>query len=315
MDDDLTRVAERFLDHVGSGDELGAVDEALRLLEAGVPAERLLMEVISPVQERVGVLWAENRWSVAREHLASAVSERTLAAVMTRVRPDPWHGGRITVACVDGDFHALPARLVGEVLRLHGWLVDYLGASVPGPQLVAHLHQSGCDAVALGCSRASGLPRAHAMILAVQAAGVTVLAGGQGFGADGGYARQLGADLWAGSAVAAAHMVAGGVRPSAPARPGPPADEEYLRVARTRGSLAERLEVEDAPDIVDFLSAALYVNDSGVFTDFVRWLVPVRAARGLTVENLVSALSVLERLLRDYPRAEAILADGIRAAS
>ncbi|GAA4061509.1 cobalamin B12-binding domain-containing protein [Nonomuraea soli] len=315
MDDVLTKARARFLDHIGDGDEPGAVDQALRLLELGVPAERLLMEVIAPVQHDVGRLWAQNHWSVAREHRASAISERAVGAVMTQARPDPWHGGRVAVACVDGDFHALPVRLVAEVLRLYGWRVDYLGASVPAPQLVAHLHQSGCDAVALGCSRASALPKAHATIRAGQAAGVTVLAGGQGFGADGRYARRFGADLWAESAAGAARAVSGGVRRPAIVEPEPPADEEYLRVARSRGSLAERMALEEAIDVIDFLAAALYTDDSTVFTDFVTWLVPVRKVRGLDAGHLVDALSELAGAFRDFPRGERLLADGIRAAS
>ena len=77
---------------------------------------------------------------------------------------------------MDGEWHALPARLLSEVLRLRGWQVDFLGAQVPTPHLIAHLHQFGPDAVALSCMIPTRLPTAHAAITACQAAGVSVLA-------------------------------------------------------------------------------------------------------------------------------------------
>ncbi|WP_373869847.1 cobalamin B12-binding domain-containing protein [Planomonospora parontospora] len=78
----------------------------------------------------------------------------------------------MTVACADGEYHALPTRLLAEVLRLRGWHVDFLGAGVPGPHLITHLHQAGPDTVALSCTLPTRLPRAHATIAACRAVGV-----------------------------------------------------------------------------------------------------------------------------------------------
>lgn len=200
---DLRTAGEAYLEHIGRADEYGAVDLVLSLLDGGVPAERLLLELIAPAQRRVGELWAANEWSVAREHGATAVSDRAVAAIAARARTAPTRG-RVTVACTDGEYHALPTRLLAEVLRLRGWQVDFLGASVPGPHLITHLHQTGPDAVALGCALATRLPRAHATLTACQAVGVPVMAGGAGFGTDGRFARLLGADAWAPTADAAA---------------------------------------------------------------------------------------------------------------
>jgi methanogenic corrinoid protein MtbC1 len=66
--------AEDYLARLAEADEDGAIDLITGLLDEGVPAEDLLLEVIAPVQRHVGRLWAENRWSVAREHAATAVS-------------------------------------------------------------------------------------------------------------------------------------------------------------------------------------------------------------------------------------------------
>ncbi|MEV8637122.1 cobalamin-dependent protein [Streptosporangium sp. NPDC051023] len=333
----LLSAGERYLERIGETDEFGAVDLVLGLLDDGVPAESLLLELIAPAQRRIGELWAANRWSVAREHGATAISERAVAAIVARVRPEPVLG-RITVACTDGEYHALPTRLVAEVLRLRGWRVDFLGASVPGPHLITHLHQTGPDAVALGCALPTRLPRAHATLTACQAVGVPVLAGGSGFGADGRFAGLLGADGWAPTAdVAADHLAAGGL-PAFPVPRDPLAhlsDEEYTQLTCRRGALltgamttlaaayppmaaytARQLEstAEDLGHILDFLGAALYVDDARLFTDFISWTTGVLLARGVPVRAVEAGLRVFHGELRDFPRARHLLLQAIEAA-
>ncbi|WP_344520122.1 cobalamin B12-binding domain-containing protein, partial [Paractinoplanes durhamensis] len=180
-------LGDHFLRLVGDGDEYGAVKVVTTLHDQGVPTQRIMMDLIGPTQIRVGDLWAANEWTVAREHAATATAERALAAIAARntVRPTR---GRITIACVDGEWHALPVRILAEMLRLDGWRVDFLGPSVPGQHLVTHLHQTGPDAVALSCMIPTRLPRAHAAITACRSAAVPVIAGGLGFGPGGRYA-------------------------------------------------------------------------------------------------------------------------------
>ena len=229
---------EHFLRLVGDGDEYGAVEAVTELLDDGVPPQRILIDLVARTQGRIGELWAANEWSVAREHAATAISERAVAAVAARITTRPTRG-RVTVACVDGEWHALPVRILAEMLRLDGWRVDFLGASVPGPHLVTHLHQTGPDAVALSCMLPIRLPRAHAAIAACRAAGVPVIAGGRGFGPDGRYAERLGADAWAATAEDAVTRLA---------RDWPPrvddadpaaflGDYEYTYLVRHRGTL------------------------------------------------------------------------------
>ncbi|MGW3991346.1 cobalamin B12-binding domain-containing protein, partial [Streptomyces sp. NPDC004830] len=185
---------------VAEGDEYGAVDVLSGALADGLDEETLLLEVIAPVQEKVGAEWAADRITVAQEHAATAINERAMAALAHRGQDAvgrPPHRGRVTVACIDGEWHAFPARLVSETLRLRGWQVDYLGAQTPTPHLIAHLHGTNPDAVLLSSSIPTHLPTAHGAITACQAVGVPVMAGGLAFGPKGRWARALGADEWA----------------------------------------------------------------------------------------------------------------------
>ncbi|MBW4720553.1 cobalamin-dependent protein [Saccharothrix sp. SC076] len=320
-------------DRVSTGDEHAAVQVVRSAVAAGVDREVVLLDVVGAVQARVGAEWAANRLTVAQEHAATAINDR-IVTVLTSEGDRPRGGTRIAVACVDGEWHALPARLLAEVLKLRGFAVDYLGAQVPTPHLVAHLHRTGPDLVALSASLATRLPGAHAAITACQAAGVPVLAGGAAFGADGRYARLLGADLWAPDARTAADLLAD--RPPRHPRPaGQPVDDlphledqEYTLVVRSTPRLVEavygRLEqrfpamrhytdsqrghtADDLTHIVEFLATTLYTDDDALFGGFVVWTAGILAARGVPAVFLPPALDFLVAELHDFPRATRIL--------
>ncbi|MCI4061079.1 cobalamin-dependent protein [Micromonospora sp. R77] len=318
-----------YLEFLADADEYGAVEVALGLIEAGVPAERVLLDLVAPAQAEVGERWARNEWSVAQEHAATHISERVVAAVAAYANPRP-ERGRIVVACMDGEWHALPPRLVAEVLRLRGWQVTFLGASVPAAHLVSYLHRYDADAVALACALPMRLPYAHRMIEACRRADVPVLVGGRGFGDDGRWAARLGVP-WAPDAPSAADLVADerALRRVTPARLDHLADDEYASLVKRRGELIdsaladlrERVpSVNDYTDaqldstisdlgyIVDFLAAALFVDDGTLFTEFVGWLVSILTSRGVPAGAVGLTLEHYGQLLRDFPRAAAFLA-------
>ncbi|MGN5632291.1 cobalamin B12-binding domain-containing protein [Streptomyces sp. AC154] len=332
------RSAELLWNVVSVADEHAATELVLRLLDEGADPESVLLDVIAVVQGRVGEEWAAARLSVAQEHAATAINDRAVAALSVHpAARTTVTRGRITVACVDGEWHGLPARLLAEVLKLRGWRVDYLGAQVPTPHLIAHLHSTRADAVALSSSIATRLPTAHAAITACQAVGVPVLVGGAAFGPDGRYATLLGADIWAPDARAAADLLAGRTLPlpetdhqqfdDLPHL----SDQEYTVVARSSASLVQSVctaledafpamraysaaqrerTAEDIAHIVEFLATSLYLDDDELFTWFITWTARILVARGVPAHSLPPALELLARDLKDFPRAVRILRAG-----
>lgn len=324
---------DRLWAAVIDGDEHAAAATVFAMLDVGWTPEDVLLEVIAPVQRKVGLEWAGNRIDVAQEHAATAISDRVIAVLAHHPASKAVvAAGRVTVACVNGEWHALPARLLAEVLRLRGWQVDFLGAQVPTLHLVEHLYRHTPDVVALSCSIATRLPTAHAAIAACKAAGATVLAGGSAFGPDGRYTRQLGADAWAPDASAAADLLSTGFFSARAASTNPIddlphlADREYAMVSRsaaqlvkgTVGQLLDRLPAmrtysererttQGIVDVVDYLATALYVDDDELFTGFINWAAEMLGARGGSAESLYPVLDLLAEQLTNFPRSQRIL--------
>lgn len=325
-------VAPEFFEALGRADEWRACELALGLLDDGVPAADVLVGLVGPAARRIGALWESGDWSVAQEHAATCVNERVVAAVGARI-PAGGSRGSIVVGCLDGEWHALPARIVAEVLRANGWAVTFLGASVPAEHLASYLHQFGPDVVALSCALPIHLPAAHRTIVAAQRTGTPVLAGGPGFGADGRWARSLGVDAWAPGPVEAAALLEQepwrGAAPPASTITG--ASAEYVGLQERRGALVgaavDALEgfspfagapgnplatdpVQDAEQVVDFLAAATYLSDDELFADYLRWLASALSSRGISTAALHTVLGELAAGLHDFPFALGCLRQG-----
>jgi methanogenic corrinoid protein MtbC1 len=321
----------RYLAYLEDGDECGAVGFTHELLDRGVPAEWILLGLVARAQSIVGARWAANEWSVAQEHAASYVSDRVVAAVAGRTRTSGGRG-KLVLACTDGEWHALPARIFGEVLRLHGWQVRFLGASVPTPHLVSYLHQQGPDAVAVSCALPTRLIRVRRVVESCQSAGFPVLAGGRGLGPGARWGPCLGADAVADSPSAALRVLAGWPTPLS-ARPQPTGgiDDEHTLVAKKRDELIDcgmteltgrfpplgeynafqrERTIEDLGHIVDFLAAGLLVDDESLFTDFVGWLGRLLAARRVPPSSVDVVLTAYHGMLHDFPRARRQLRAG-----
>ncbi|MFF4262249.1 B12-binding domain-containing protein [Streptomyces virginiae] len=301
----VERSTQRLWEAAVACDEAVAVSAVREVLDAGREPEQVLLDMIAVVQGRVGEEWAADRINVAQEHAATAVDEPAAGTVAhppaSFTKP---FRGRITVACVDGEWHALPARLLAEVLELRGWNVDHLGAQVPTHHLVAHLRRTGPEAVALSSSIAT---------------------------------RMLGADAWASDARSAAeHMNRGPLEVTRPDRQAIDDlphldDQEYTFVTRNRtqlvGAVLTALEDVD-PAVRNYgqaqrertaegfchttlvLGVALYTGDETLFTDFLLWTADILAARGVPARPLPPALAALGRQLEDLPRATAMLRTG-----
>ena len=91
-------------------------------------SERFGREIILPLGEVIGDLWALGRLSVAAEHLASEV-------VVQQLKRELSSGGStgpvLLAACLPGEHHewGFLVTLVG--LQAAGWRVQYLGADLP----------------------------------------------------------------------------------------------------------------------------------------------------------------------------------------
>lgn len=151
---------------------------------AATPDLRVVYEgLVQRALYAVGDLWEQGEVSVATEHLATAISEGLLNLSYPRLFASPRKGLTAVVAATASEQHQLGAKMVADVLELHGWRAHFVGANTPQPDLLDLLHQVNADAVALSLTVYSNLPALLRTTTAIRAnfPDLPVVVGGQAF--------------------------------------------------------------------------------------------------------------------------------------
>lgn len=160
---------------------------ASEALEEGMTVPQLYQWVIAPAMYEVGELWRKGALTVADEHLATALTHRVLAALRPQLGAGPdrvepvAERGRVMVAAIQGEQHALGLRMAADVLEDAGFHTIYLGADVPTEALLQAISTLSPDLLALGVTMPELAPRLREVTDAVRRAHpqLTVLVGGQ----------------------------------------------------------------------------------------------------------------------------------------
>lgn len=172
---------------------LGAMAGGARLVDVSV-------DLLQPALYQVGLLWQQNRISVAQEHLATAITQTAMAAGFVAAELAPPNDRSAAFACIEGNLHAVGLRMVSDAFEVAGWDVSFLGASVPSEALLAFCGEQRPEVLGLSVSLAPQLPVLRELIGRLRAelgnAAPQVLVGGQLVNRLGAAVRGIGADAW-----------------------------------------------------------------------------------------------------------------------
>jgi len=326
----LTPTSREFLDLAATGRPRPAIDFVLEKAAGGQPLDSIIVDVLVPTQVEVGRRWQANVWSVAQEHAATAVVDGVLGAVGLQIPARPTPRGTVLVACVEQEYHSVPARMGVERLRSDGWDVSFLGASLPAQDLQSFVASAEPDAVVLSCTIPLFLPGAARCIAAVADLGLPAVAAGAGFGETSARADRLGASGWIGAGKDPSAVLCGALRPAGPAE-GPDAEAVQLEQATEdlvaacmaklfssipeMSSYSERQLAHTRADLrytLRYLGVALDLDEPELFVDFVRWLAEVLGSRGLPPAVLRTSLDIVAGAVGEagFARSAALCSSG-----
>ena len=132
---------------------------------------------------RVGELWECNQLSVAREHIATAITESLLPLAYQTIFSAPHCGRKAVVACAANEYHQLGGKMVADIFELNGWDGYFLGAGTPEADLLTFVDEKKPDMLCLSLSVYSGMRGLIKLLESVRGefAGLPVIVGGQAF--------------------------------------------------------------------------------------------------------------------------------------
>ena len=148
-----------YLTHLLKGDRRACIDIVQRLLNNGIALETLYVDLFQKSLYRVGKLWELNEISVAREHLATTLTESLMDMAYPHLPQIAVSAQKVVVACTANELHQVGGRMAADMFQFHGWDAHYIGADNPLGHLLTFVDEEQPDLVGLSCSMYFNLPQ------------------------------------------------------------------------------------------------------------------------------------------------------------
>lgn len=206
----MTPLARQYLEALRQGQHHAASQLILGAVERGTPVRDIYLGVFEPVQREIGRLWQLNQLSVAQEHSGSATTQRIMSQLYPKVFSPGNNDRTILATSVEGEQHAIGARMVADFFEMAGWHTHYLGADTPIADIIAAAVEHRTDVLALSASMLPHIEAVRVMIASAReradCAGMKIIVGGSLFNQNPDLWRQIGADGTAPNALEAVEL-------------------------------------------------------------------------------------------------------------
>jgi MerR family transcriptional regulator, light-induced transcriptional regulator len=177
---------QSYTDSLLKGDRDYCADVVKQLLDDDVPIKCIYTELFTKSLYKVGELWEKNEISVAREHLATSLTESLFGLVYPVLfsrRTSPC-GQKAIVSCVANEYHQLGGKIVADLLELKGVNCIFLGANTPVRDTLEMVNAEKPDILALSVAMKSNYVNFEKIVEEVKKQGLqmNIVAGGRAFG-------------------------------------------------------------------------------------------------------------------------------------
>lgn len=174
---------EQYLDNLLYGRKAECASLVEALVGRGWGVHDIYVKLFQRSLYDVGMLWEQNRISVASEHLATAVTESLFSIVYPQIFGSGKTGHRAVVSCVANEFHQIGAKMVADVFELSGWDALFLGSNTPTDDLLELVEDREPDLIGLSLSIYFNLPKLIELIelISRRFPGQRIIVGGQAF--------------------------------------------------------------------------------------------------------------------------------------
>ena len=151
------------------GDAPGTAALTKEALDEGLPAQKVLNEVLIPAMGVVGELFEKNEYFVPELLLAA----RAMYGALDLLRPKLTEGdykptGKAVVGTVQGDLHDIGKKLVMIMLEGNGFQVVDLGTDVAPEKFLEAVKESGSKLVGLSALLTTTLPAMEKTVRALK---------------------------------------------------------------------------------------------------------------------------------------------------
>lgn len=176
---------EQYLNLLLEGKRVACGRIVQDLLDQGIEIKTLYTDLFQRSLYKVGELWETNKITVAKEHLATAITEGLLNLIYPTLfeteqeRKDK----KVVISCAAEEYHQIGGKMVADIFEIHGWDGHFLGANTPLDHMLAYIQDTQPDIVGLSLSVYFNMPSLQTELDAVRSEfnSLDIFVGGQAF--------------------------------------------------------------------------------------------------------------------------------------
>jgi len=200
----------RYMQSLLTGDRKSSKSIIEEVLQHGIPANRVYMDVIWPVMVEIDNLFRGEKINTAQEHLATRINRAIVDQLQNKLPKRAPRDRRIVIVSGPNEGSELGAQMAADLFESDGWEVRFLGAGVSNDDILSFINEYSPNILMIYGSTGKCAPSIRALIDTVRDVNAwpnmkIMLSGGVFNRADGLW-EEIGADLYAESAAQAVEV-------------------------------------------------------------------------------------------------------------
>jgi methanogenic corrinoid protein MtbC1 len=194
-------VFEEYLKALVGGDRKQSRSVIERVLQSGVPANSVYVDVIWPVMVEIEKLRRSERITPVQEHLATRINRTIVDQLQNKLPRRPDKNRKIVVCCAQDELQELGAQMMVDLFESDGWEVKFPGGGLNNDDILAFANEYGPDILLIYGTEPRQAPQLRRLIDTIKGVaawpGMRIMVSGGVFGRAEGLWEEIGADLYA----------------------------------------------------------------------------------------------------------------------
>jgi MerR family transcriptional regulator, light-induced transcriptional regulator len=211
----INEVFEHYLENLLHGDRKACRSVIEQVLQTGTPAITVYLDVIWPVMVEIEKLLRDEKITATQEHLATRINRTLVDQLQNKLPCKPCRNKKIVICCAEQELQELGAQMMADLFESDGWETKFLGGGLTNEDIMGYTSDYDPDVLLIYGSTPKQAPSIRQLIDTIKAVNarpnMKIMVSGGLFNRAEGLWEEIGADLFAATAVEALQVASTGM--------------------------------------------------------------------------------------------------------
>jgi len=209
-------ILERYLSTLLDGDRKACRAVIEETLHTGMPSNSVYVDVIWPIMVEIEHLSRTDRITPTQEHLATRINRTIVDQLQNKLPRRPRKNKKIVVCCAQVELQELGAQIMADLFESNGWEVKSLGGGLTNDDILAFINEYAADILLIYGATPKQAPDVRRLIDTIKGVNawpnMLIMVSGGLFNRAEGLWEEIGADLFAATALEALQVASRDIR-------------------------------------------------------------------------------------------------------